>query len=677
MTLGFAQYSERMHQYNVVEKSIAELRAALESGEVTSVELVAEYMNRIAFYDRHGITLNAVPVLNPDAFAEARASDQRRSQGETLSPLDGIPYTAKNSYKARGLTVASGSPAFRDLVATDDAFTISQLRKGGAVLVGLTNMPPMANGGMQRGVYGRAESPYNPDFLTAAFGSGSSNGSGTATAASFAAFGLGEETWSSGRAPASNNGLCAYTPSRGVISVRGNWPLVPTMDVVVPHTRTMTDMLELLNVVVDDDDDTRGDFWRTQPWILIPKSSALRPRNYERLENRDALAGKTVGVPRMYINKDTDSTDQIVTRDSVIELWESARADLEAAGATVLEVDFPVVTNYEAKGTGDLVTRGLVPAEFAERELMDLVVWSWNDFLDANADPQLHALADVDGPAIFPVPTGSVPGQYDDHKHRYAPDDVDLADYVTFAAEQGVPELVDIPTIRDGVIGLEEARRIDLEQWMNLLGLDVIVFPAAADVGPADADVNLDSAQDAWRNGVWVSNGNLVPRHLGIPTVTVPMGVMSDIGMPVGLTFAGRSYEDNALLSYGWAFEQVRSRRVAAPRTPELPDLDWVSTGITSTNEVTLEVSAELHDTVVTAHVHTTASEVAITINGVNAAIESSANGTLIASAQVDPAELDRLHSEWRGNYGQIVTVVVRGADDEVLGQTVIVGGVA
>ena len=91
---------------------------------------------------------------------------------------------------------------------------------------------------MQRGLYGRAESPYNADFLAAPFASGSSNGSGTATTASFAAFGLAEETWSSGRGPASNSGLCAYTPSRGVISVRGNWPLTPTMDVVVPVSYT-------------------------------------------------------------------------------------------------------------------------------------------------------------------------------------------------------------------------------------------------------------------------------------------------------------------------------------------------------------------------------------------------------------------------------------------------------
>src|SRR5689334_3894995 len=143
--------------------------------------------------------------MNPDARAEARASDERRARGETLGPLDGIPYTAKDSYLAKGLTAASGSHAFEHLVAQRDAFTIERLRAAGAVLIGLTNMPPMANGGMQRGVYGRAESPYNERFLTSAFYSGSSNGSGTATAASFAVFGLGEETWSSGRAPASCN----------------------------------------------------------------------------------------------------------------------------------------------------------------------------------------------------------------------------------------------------------------------------------------------------------------------------------------------------------------------------------------------------------------------------------------------------------------------------------------
>ena len=243
---------------DVVEASIAELRRALQTGAVTSVELVDAYLARIDAYDgpETETALNAVVVRNPDARSEAAASDARRARGETLGPLDGIPYTVKDSYLVRGLTAAAGSPAFAELVAQRDAFTIERLRAGGAVCLGLTNMPPMANGGMQRGVYGRAESPYNADFLTAPFASGSSNGSGTATAASFGAFGLGEETWSSGRGPATNNALCAYTPSRGVISTRGNWPLVPTMDVVVPHARTMADLLEVLDVIVADDAET-------------------------------------------------------------------------------------------------------------------------------------------------------------------------------------------------------------------------------------------------------------------------------------------------------------------------------------------------------------------------------------------------------------------------------------
>lgn len=181
----------------VTEVSIAELRAALESGRTTAVELVKAYLARIDAYDGADTPtrLNAVVVRNPDALKEAEASDARRARGETLSPLDGIPYTAKDSYLVKGLTAASGSPAFKDLVAQRDAFTVERLRAAGAICLGKTNMPPMANGGMQRGVYGRAESPYNADYLTAPFASGSSNGAGTATAASFSAFGLAEETW--------------------------------------------------------------------------------------------------------------------------------------------------------------------------------------------------------------------------------------------------------------------------------------------------------------------------------------------------------------------------------------------------------------------------------------------------------------------------------------------------
>src|SRR5690606_36485275 len=397
---------------------------------------------------------------------------------------------------------------------------------------------------------GRAESPYNADYLTAPFASGSSNGAGTGTAASFSAFGLAEETWSSGRGPASNNGLCAYTPSRGVISVRGNWPLTPTMDVVVPYARTMADLLEVLDVVVADDSDSRGDLWRMQPWVKIPKASEVRPASYLELAAKpDALKGKRLGVPRMFINKDelagTSETpgiggptgQRIHTRPSVIALWEQARQALEAAGAEVIEVDFPLVSNCEGDrpGAPTVFNRGIVSPEFLNDELWELSGWAFDDFLRANGDPKLNKLADVDGPKIFPHDPGTLPNREGDLA-------AGMDEYVNMA-KRGLKSWDEIPTVPDGLRGLEQTRKLDLEEWMDGLKLDAVLFPTVADVGPADADVNPASADIAWSNGIWVANGNLAIRHLGVPTVTAPMGVMADIGMPVGLTFAGRAYD--------------------------------------------------------------------------------------------------------------------------------------
>jgi amidase len=279
----------------------------------------------------------------------------------------------------------------------------------------------------------------------------------------------------------------------------------------------------------------------------------------------------------MYVNADLDAGtaehpgiggatgQRIDTRASVIELWEAASRDLDAAGAEVVLVDFPAVTNYEGDrpGAPTIATRGLVSPEYLNREIVDLSAWAWDDFLRANGDPNLDHLADVDGALIFPHPEGALPDRY----HGF---DDEISAYPAQVREHPVQAFTDIPHLEEGVRGLEETRRIDLEEWMDRLGLDAVVFPAVADVGKADMDVDETSAEHGWRNGVWVANGNLVPRHLGIPTVTVPLGTMADIGMPVGLTFAGRAYDDTSLLVLAAAFEASGSRRTAPSRTPAL-----------------------------------------------------------------------------------------------------------
>jgi amidase len=100
--------------------------------------------------------------------------------------------------------------------------------------------------------------------------------------------------------------------------------------------------------------------------------------------------------------------------------------------------------------------------------------------------------------------------------------------------------------------------------------LDAVVVPAVADVGRADADVDERSAEAAWRNGVWVANGNLVPRHLGIRRSPSRWGPWPTPGCPSGLTIAGRGWTDTDLLHLAAAVEATRPRRTVPPRTPPL-----------------------------------------------------------------------------------------------------------
>ncbi len=533
---------------NAPTATIAELRDRLLRGETTATQLLDEHVARI---ERHA-WLTAVVVPNPARGEEAAESDRRLREG-TARPLEGIPFTVKDSYMVRGLTVASGSPAFEHLVAQWDAFTVARLREAGAVLIGKTNMPPMADGGMQRGVYGRAESPFNPDYLAAAYASGSSNGSAVAVAASLCRFGMGEETVSSGRSPASNNGIVAYTPSRGLLSMRGNWPLFPTRDVIVPHTGSVDDLLEVLNVLVHDDPETRGDFWRAQDAVRLPLPSEHRPVDYRDLRAPGALRGARLAVPRRFLGRDPEAPLEV--HPDVLELWEATRARLEACGATVVETDFPLVDVYE--GTSPVHERldrfADLPEGWMAHEFTTLVAAAWDDFLRSNGDPALNRLAQVHPSQIAPLPPGALPDRYPEVEDN-------LDRYSDILACPPLPPAA-IPGFGDALERLERLRAELLEDWLRSEGFDAVVFPANADVGPASADHDPAAADLAWRNGTHYSNGNLVIRHLGVPTVTTSMGVMASTAMPVGVTFAGAGYSDLRLLSLAWDFERARGPR--------------------------------------------------------------------------------------------------------------------
>lgn len=426
-------------------------------------------------------------------------------------------------------------------------------------------MPPMAAGGMQRGMYGRPESPYNRKYLPAAFSSGSSSGAAVSVASSMAVFGLGSETVSSGRSPASNNALVAYTPSKGVLSCRGLFPLYVTCDVPVPLARSVEDMLAILDVMGTPEQETRGDFWREQTTVALPIPE--KP-DYPSLAQPGSLRGKRIGVPKMYVGgKDSDphAKPTFVSAD-VVNVWAKASKDLEALGAEIVYTDFPVVVNYENDSESG-VTNNVKgqPSDWNLVERSTLIAKAWSDFLAQNEDPKLKSLADVDPLLLFPKPENYLPDTWLEARNwvRYAA----LPD---LEAQLRNVEITKFPGVEQVLPALEAQRKRDLEDWMDALKLDCVAFPSQGDVGLADLETDLESARHSLQNGVKYSNGNRALRHLGVPTVSVPMGVLEGKQMPVNLTFAGKAYDDAKLLSLAYAYEQATKARIPPPLVPPL-----------------------------------------------------------------------------------------------------------
>ena len=432
-------------------------------------------------------------------------------------------------------------------------------------------MPPMAAGGMQRGMYGRPESPYNRKYLPAAFSSGSSSGAAVSVSSSMAVFGLGSETVSSGRSPASNNALVAYTPSKGVLSCRGLFPLYVTCDVPVPLSRSVEDMLAILDVIATPDQEKRGDFWREQTTVKLPIPA--KP-DYLSLAQPGSLRGKRIGVPKMYVGgQDSDPhAKPTFVSDNVVNVWTKTSKDLEALGAELVYTNFPVVVNYENDSESGLTNnvRGQ-PSDWNLVERSTLIAKAWSDFLAQNEDPKLKSLADVDPLLLFPKPENYLPDTWLEARNW-----VHYAALPALEAQLRDVEITKFPGLEQVLPALEAQRKRDFEDWMDDLSLDCVAFPSQGDVGLANLETDLESARHSLQNGVKYSNGNRALRHLGVPTVSVPMGVLEGKQMPVNLTFAGKAYEDAKLLSLAYAYEQGTKARVPPPLTPQL-DSDLVA----------------------------------------------------------------------------------------------------
>ncbi|MDQ1136251.1 amidase [Microbacterium sp. SORGH_AS 1204] len=535
---------------------IAAVRADLRAGRTTCVALADAALARSsALRD-----LGALAVIDPALRENASARDAELARGVDRGPLHGVPYTVKASFAVAGLPNTAGSPAFADLRATTDAVVVERLRAAGALLVGTTTMPPMAIGGGQAGLYGRTRSPYSPHWLAAAWHSGSSIGSGVAVAAGLCAFGIGEETVSSGRSPASNNALVAYTPSWGIVPSAGNWPLHPYRDVVVPHTLDVSDLRDVLAVIAGPDE---RDVWQRQDAVDVSPAAGIAERLRHATPASGTAHGIRLGVPRLYLGEDDGDVAAIPLRPSIRALWDDAAARLAEAGVEIVAVDFPLVEAYEQRSASrpSLRDEGLLSDEWTRFELSDLLTTAWQEHLDAFGDGR--RLRDVDPAQLRPTPPGALDDMAGDpHPGR------DSFDFAAVLRADPLPAGHAAEIARPALRGFVEARERFFDAWMADRGVDAVVFPANSDIGRWESDVDLAAATASWADGTLFSSMNHVLRRVGLPSVTLPMGIMADTGMPVGLTVVAPAYDDERLLDVAQLVEAILPARVPPPLAP-------------------------------------------------------------------------------------------------------------
>lgn len=227
----------------VTDAGVGQLAELLRTGRISAVELVLHYLDRI----EERAALRAFIQLNPEAVAEAAASDQRRAEGTVRGPLDGIPIAVKDNIEtAAPLRTTGGTVVLADHVAAADAPVVATLRSAGAVILGKANLSELAGASCRvpgfSAVGGLTVNPYGTGFTPG----GSSSGSAVAVAAGLCAAALGSETSGSLIAPASFNGVVAAKPSYGLVSCEGVIPLVAGQDCVGPVTINVGDAALLL-----------------------------------------------------------------------------------------------------------------------------------------------------------------------------------------------------------------------------------------------------------------------------------------------------------------------------------------------------------------------------------------------------------------------------------------------
>nr|WP_263327064.1 amidase family protein [Neobacillus sp. Marseille-Q6967] len=308
--------------FNIEEATISDMQKALQTGEITSVELTQMYIDRINKYDKNGVKLNSVLEINPDALDIAEELDENRKGKGNAGPLYGIPIIVKDNIDtADNMHTSAGSIALANNIAKQDSFVAKKLREAGAIIIGKANMTEWANymtNGMPGGYSSRGGQVLNPYGRGVLGTGGSSAGTGSAIGANLAAAGIGTETSGSILSPSYRQSLVGIKPTVGLISRSGIIPIAHSQDTAGPMTRTVTDSAILLGALtgVDEKDP------------VTKTSIGQVPKDYTKFLKKDGLKGARIGIDKNYLRN--VSPEELVVFNEAVE-------DMKKQGAIIID----------------------------------------------------------------------------------------------------------------------------------------------------------------------------------------------------------------------------------------------------------------------------------------------------------------------------------------------------
>jgi amidase len=494
------------------EATVAQLRAAMSSGQLTSRHLVNFYLKRIEALDQGGPRVNSVIEINPDARAIADGLDEKHEEDGAPGPLHGIPVLLKDNIDTGDkMQTSAGSLGLVGAPAAKDSTVAARLRKAGAVILGKTNLSEWANFRStfsSSGWSGRGRQCNNP-YAIDRNPCGSSSGSGAAASANFTAVSIGTETDGSIVCPANANGIVGIKPTVGLVSRAGVVPISHTQDTIGPHARTVADAAAVLGALVGVD-----------PRDPATSASAGKfSTDYTQFLNPEGLRGARIGVARQFVGFSPHA-------DAVFE--DSVKA-MKGAGATLFDVSFPHISDINSGGAEFLVLlydfKVDLQKYFATRAGVPLAGGKLSDAIAFNL---AHAAQEMPyfGQEIFLMA-----------------EDIDVTDPDKIQPAYGMSYNQAIAF--DKLIGATEG--IDLLLQQN--NLHAIVAPTDSPPWPTDLI-----------NGDHFTFGSSSPAAIvGYPIINVPMGFT--FGVPVGISFMGTAWSEPTLIRVASGFEHVTHAR--------------------------------------------------------------------------------------------------------------------